>query len=414
MRAGCKAGPRWLVLCVALTTSCRTGSDGDPWAELYANDDDDASDDDDDDASDDDASDDDNGSPSKDDDLDDADSVNDDASNDSSDAGIDDTSDDVTVDDDVTADDDDPLPGDDTTCTRNTEICDNIDNDCDDKVDEGFTCLPDPGVLVGAEPFTGGVYFDGTTSPGQASADAIQRFWPTVEEGYINGFGIYDNLFRFRRTDWQLFMRDNQGVHGTVDGYLPTPNCTSSPIRFDFDATSAFYYICDGSLYREDQLIASDALDLLGVTDDGRAVGVHRNLGLGHWQDGVFILSSLEIPSSGPDLETATVQGNVLVFPYIRGTEIAVLKFDAASEWSVMKLQPIGANQLGAHLVATPDGSIFMTHWDPDKSAGSFLRILHYTPEGEEVVAWHPTQAVDIKEPGPLFAGPLDPALILR
>lgn len=428
---------RKAALLLLVLAGCRTGSDGDPWAHLYSAEDDALGDDDvtdddapdadedrsDDDASDDDVSDDDAPSAPTDDDVTPV-PVNDDDVADDDTAADDDVPEpmgDDAADDDTAADDDVPDPmGDDDgadddvsepQCEPSNEVCDDADNDCDEYVDEGFVCPPEPGV-VGAVPYEGGVYFEGTTVPGSASATALQRFWPSVADSYIDGFDSYDDRFKIRRSDNQLFFTNREELHGAIDGVVPIEPCSTAPTSWDFDAEGVLAYSCGFGLFRAGEELATDG-GIFGVTDDGRVVGGTSEFGWGHWQDGVFTPADFDFGTAFLRGYPPVFHGNIGVVPLlVDDAEIAVLKFDEESHWSLMRRMPVVEEQLGAHALAIPDGTIFMQQWDPD--GNQQLRIVAYLPDGSEVVAWHESDGGAVQEVFSLFPGPLDPADILH
>lgn len=293
-------------------------------------------------------------------------------------------------------------------CTRSNEVCDGEDNDCNGEIDDGHVC-PSDGSITGARPFDGGVYFVGTTSEGSAGATAIQRFWPTLHESYIGGFGSYDDDFVLRQSDWQLFYLDTSKLYGRVAGEVPIPDCSATMIaHYDFDASNTLYYRCPTGLFRgAGELVTRDGGRLLGVTEDGR-VAVTRDGRFGH---------------IGPDLQThfsdLLVRGT-LVFQSSRGVgdsvlavffrdvpepEQVIIRFDEQSEWSVMRRIPTALKS--PYAVALPDGTLFLESSD---------RIIGFMPDGTERVVWDEADAEDVRMHAGtgLFIGPLDPAEILH
>lgn len=75
-----------------------------------------------------------------------------------------------------------------------------------------------------------------------------------------------------------------------------------------------------------------------------------------------------------------------------------------------MRRQPVVAEQLGAHILAISDGTIFMAQWDPDDR--DTLRILAYLPDGSERVAWHEADGGAVHEVFALLSGRLEPGEI--
>lgn len=427
----------WLF--VLLLSTCRSGSDGDPWEHLYAEDGDEPTEGS---ATDDDVTDDDAPTPPAGSSVPGADDATDDAlSDEATDAEDEDASDDALSDDDVTDDvatDDttsvptdrdsegDPVdvditdpedPSDvedtdmgETECVVSTERCDGIDNDCDERVDEGFVCPPEPGV-VGAVPYEGGVYLEGTTISGSASSTALQRFWPGVEESYIDGFDSYDDRFRIRRSDNQLFFTNRMELHGAIDGVVLLEPCLGAPSSWDFDADGVISYSCGSGIFRAGQQLASSG-GIFGVTDDGRVVGA-GDLGWGHWQGTEFTPADLEFGSARIRGGTPTFYGNVAAFPLlVNDSEIAVVKFDEQSRWTLMRRQPVVADELGSNFLAIPDGTIFMSQWDPNDR--EHQRIIAYLPDGSQAVAWHQADGGPIKNLFSLFPGPLNSEDILH
>jgi hypothetical protein len=294
------------------------------------------------------------------------------------------------------------------------ESCDQRDNNCDGNIDEGYVCPPEPGV-VGALPFAGGVYLVGTTAKGQAGATALQRFWPSVDPTYINGFGNYDDDFSVRRSDTQLFFADLDGVVGRIDGRVQMPECLQFAVsRYDFDANETLYYVCRGELLRgQAEPVVTEVTELVGVTDDGRAVVVRSGEGLGHWaQASGFVPLDLQIFGT-LSYVASSVQGNTVVAAFARQleeSEVIVLKLDESSNWSVMRR--VAVEPFAGTWEVLVDGTLMLHQVDPEDTR--YRRIVALLPDGTEQIAWREAESTEVVIHGSssMFTGPLEPGVL--
>ncbi len=400
---------------VSFAVGCRTGADGDPWANDESvrsggeRDDDGARDDERGDLSDDsEPSDTDEPVP---DDAESGERDDESAADDESDEGDGSNGGDDVTDGDSSDDDSDSITDDaQPECEPSAEICDELDNDCDDEVDEGYICPADETIL-NPTPFDGGVYFVGTTAEGVAGAMALQRFWPSLHDSYVEGFGSSDRDLSLRRSDWQLFFRDTSKVYGRLDGEVPITGCSATKLtHYEFDASNTLHYQCGGTLYRGDGELVSDAgARLLGVTDDGR-MAVHLSGGaFGFFDvDGELYVSDLFV-SGSLSYESSRGVGDGVLAVYARSVpepEQVVFEFDENSEWTVKRRIPTDLSPT-SEVVALPDGTLFLVNAE---------RIVGFMPDGTERVVWEETDDKVVRMHGErdLFVGPLGPDSILQ
>jgi hypothetical protein len=304
------------------------------------------------------------------------------------------------------------------------EFCDGVDNDCNGSVDEGEVC-PDAAVL-GATPFTGGVYLEGTTAEGSCNATALQRFWPAQATSYASGFDCYSRWYRFRRSDGAIYYHATfsgirRDVASGADPVVPTPPCQDQVgVYFDFDGAGALHYQCADTVRRGDGvLVASSVLALAATLDDGRLV-VTR----GSPQGTVFAVlgaSGNEVSrlspfaafagtmTAAPGLTTAS--GNRAYVAYQReyagGTkkEIVVFRVDESSAWSKVRRAEVPA--FGLTQLVLPDGTVFVRERDP-ASANFEERIVAFPPSGGSQVVWREAEQTVVRAHigSGMFAGP--------
>jgi hypothetical protein len=162
-------------------------------------------------------------------------------------------------------------------CVPTTEICNQIDDDCNGAADDHFACPDD--TVENTKPFSRGVYLQGRLSS-QCTDSVLLRFWPTLAGTPLRGFGCYTNWYLFRKSDEVLFYSDGGRPHqnGTGSSWeddlrLETPPCSSGGSRFGFDEARTLHYTCADLLYRGDgELIAGSVDGIVGVLDDGRII----------------------------------------------------------------------------------------------------------------------------------------------
>ncbi len=397
-----------MLLGIVGLASCRTGADGDPWETLYSNhdktSDDETSDDEtsDDETSDDETSDDETSGEREEEPDDDV------GPSELADGGGPPGSGSETEPADVP-------PAVDSRCAMEKELCNGVDDNCNGEVDEAFACPTEDDGVTGGAPFEGGIYFLGEASTGGSNREAIQRFWPSVSDDYVTGFGPFPRRFRFRRSDWQLFYLGDQALRGQVDGPLETPGCSVSDITaFDFDAANTPYYFCDNVLRRgAGEVIAEDVRRLLGVTDDGRVLAETLSGVRGHYQDGEFHPEDIEISGATPYVTTTVHQDRAVIVAFrddeVVEWEIMLVLFDEQSHWSVLRRIP--TEQTGGGWIGLSDGTLVLSQTDPETPG---RRILALPPDGSEQVVWREADATEVTFGGGFLLGPRDPADILR
>lgn len=204
------------------------------------------------------------------------------------------------------------------------EACNATDEDCDGKTDEGEIC-PDP-TVANTLPFNGGVWYTNSTST--CGAVKLLQFWPTFDTSfYYSGFDCYARWWYFRPTDFDIFYGATfSGIwhhhEGTADELLPTPPCEAGT-PFGFDASDRFYYRCQTSLRRDSgELIDNDISQIVAVLADGRVL-VQRNAVLVMIdEDGTdlatFAPAQTYAGTLSLDVTATTVSGNNVFLLYSR------------------------------------------------------------------------------------------------
>jgi hypothetical protein len=287
---------------------------------------------------------------------------------------------------------------------------------------------------AGAIPFTGGVYFVGSRSPGACGGDVLERFWPTRATNYYTGFGCNALWYQFRPTDEQLVYQDlSKGLlidgAGNADTLVPTPPCGDSinalNVDFGYDGQGRLYYQCSNTLLRDNGESLVDDIDSLnGVLADGRTIVTRA----------IANASTGRFEVLGPDgttvsvLDAATALGG-LVFPVGNATiagndgyviiehmpdylnspamELVVYHLNAASQWNMVRRFP-STDTLTCTLVIS-DGTVFVREQASPTSGDR--HVIAYPPGSEtpiEVLREGDSPVIDIDNGCQMLVGPHD------
>lgn len=261
---------------------------------------------------------------------------------------------------------------------------------------------------AGTIPFSGGVYFVGSLSPGACGADALERFWPTRATVYYTGFGCNANWFQFRATDEQLTYDDlSMGIRidgaGNADPVVPTPPCGDSIMRrYGYDGQGTLYYQCSNTLLRGNgQTYTTDIVSLSGVLADGRVI-VERPIATpsgGQFQvvapDGstASVLDADGVLggffAAPVDATTTTGNDGFVVVSHqadqnVPATEMVVFHLDPASRWSLVRRFPSSDTLTGVLVIS--DGTVFVQEEVPTTGDEHIVAYLPGSTTPVEVV----------------------------
>jgi hypothetical protein len=302
------------------------------------------------------------------------------------------------------------------------ETCDSLDNDCDGLKDEGYVC-PDETVHY-IVPFTRGVYLQGTTDDTQCGNDALQQFWPVLDDYYYEGFDCDAEWYLFRRTDNQIFYSANGIFQNTATGDDPdtplgtTPCGDTAGDQFDFDADNDFHYQCSDTIRRGGTLVSSPITRVIGVLDDGRIIAT-RNAAFPLDSQFVVFDAGGTLVSAFPEADSiagtaipgraAVVMGNAayltLTRTYDSQDAIMVFRLDATSAFQFVR--QVTVDDFGTSVIASPEGTVLVRRVDPD--ASPFEQIIAYMADGTDFVVWSEADAETVTSgngsqllPGPL------------
>jgi hypothetical protein len=274
-------------------------------------------------------------------------------------------------------------------------------------------------------PFTGGVYFHGTTVQATSGYDALERFWPTRATSYYTGFEDTAQYFAFRPTDYQLYyLAAFTGLHiddspTKVDTLVPTPPCTDAAgvnsVDFvqrslGFNGTGGLYYECNGHFMRDGVEVGNGFGVIGGVLADGRVITVDavtsNYVVKSERGDTVSLLAPEPSDLLFPLVAGTTVQGNDGFVLYTRDEkEYVVYRVDAQSQW--LFVRRVTARYSGTAFQALSDGTILVLDYE---AASPDTLIRAFLPDGSERVVWREADSPVVHEHGgpQLFVGPLE------
>lgn len=305
-------------------------------------------------------------------------------------------------------------------CVPDPEWCDGLDNDCSGVVDDHFACHDDEVHATFTKPYAGGIYLTGIGLDGGSSARALQQFWPRLSPAYLHDFNTYADKFRFRRSDGELFYSATfSGVmHATPGKDTPEPSLCGGKSglarsAFDFSAENTLYYLCQSSLFRGNEQLVSDGIDLIaGVFDDGRSL-VTRKLDndtyvysvigsdgeeLNRFPPPGFYTGRLQVAPYGTSLD-GDLAYTLLVRTYDQvTTELLLYAIDEQSTFRLVRRRIVPS--LGFTQLALSDGSIFV-------SDAAFVRA--YLPDNTERVAYRATEGILVRAEDTQFRAQLVP-----
>jgi hypothetical protein len=310
-------------------------------------------------------------------------------------------------------------------CVPDPEWCDGVDNDCNGVVDDHFACHDDAVHDTFTKPYAGGIYLTGIGLDGGGSARALQQFWPRLSPAYLHEFDAYADKFRFRRSDGELFYSATfSGVmHATPGKDTPDVSLcggTGGLVRpgFDFSSENTLYYQCQSSLFRGNEQLVADGIDVIaGVFDDGRSL-VTRRLDsesyvysviasdgeeLNRFPPAEFYTGRLQVVPYGSSFD-GDVAYTLLIRTYDQvTTELLLYAIDEQSIFRLVRRRIVPS--LGFTQLALSDGRIFV-------SDAAFVRA--YLPDNSERVEYRATEGILVRAettlsraqlvPGPLAA----------
>lgn len=295
------------------------------------------------------------------------------------------------------------------------ELCDGRDNDCDGIADEGHVC-PDDSIHF-TEPFAGGVWFRGTLTEGLGGQDAVQRFWPSVTDGYHRIYDSYVSRVLFRQSDGALYFSSSSGLHEASPGEptLPTLPCVNGP--FGFDDLNRAYYVCGETLFRDGMPLLASISWLEAVLPSGRSIVVRPDL-----RNATFLLldvdgtelSRLSFPDWSGTFSALTASSSVqgerawlMVAREIDPVEYVVVRVDGnTGAWDVVRR--LRSTPLGPYRIALPNGHVLFDR--QDAFASSTYEFVDLPPDGPPRVVWREADAPEVRLHGAtqFIAGPLE------
>lgn len=308
-----------------------------------------------------------------------------------------------------------------------TEWCDGNDNDCDGLIDNGHVC-PDA-TVQNTTPFSGNAYLVGTTQEGLSGRDALQAFWPTLQETYFTGFQSHSRRYVFRPDNDQIhYSATFTGILADVDGLpdqiIETPPCYDRMgYEFGFDGDGTIHYRCDQTLRRSNgELVAQDVGYVTAVLGDGRTIVV-RDPDFIEWNQWYSVIDADgdEVARLDPREEfvgqieplpqgaSVSEDGTEAFVLFERtwgqvGQELIAFRLTAENEWQLVRRVPV--ERFGFSLVL-PNGNVFVREtFSPED--GNEHRIIGYLADGTNTVVWREAEATDVRAHGhtQLLAGP--------
>lgn len=306
------------------------------------------------------------------------------------------------------------------TCFPSQELCDQLDNDCDGQVDEGFPCVDDT-VHNTAKP-TRAAYLVAGANYTQCGEHSLLQVWPVFDGDPIKVKECDAQTYRFRRSDEAIFYSAGpfSGIWRASGGVDPiaqaTPGCDDDDLgeSFDFDGAGVLHYRCRDVLYRGDQQILAGSIGAIaGVLDDGRSI-VLRAGDAGGTQLAVVDSSGQELSRfPPPDFYTAdptyqfypyasstTVEGNSAYVALRRRyglggeesrSEVVVYKLDEASIWRFVRRVEMDIGGTYTPVVFA-DGTVASLE-DDLVSPGYGSRFVVHLPDNTTKVVWRESEA---------------------
>jgi hypothetical protein len=312
-------------------------------------------------------------------------------------------------------------------CVPEPEVCNQTDDDCNGVADDHFAC-PDP-TVSNTTAFVGGVYFAGAEGASYGDT-ALQQFWPHFRLPYYIGFGGYDRVFVFRRSDDALFYSDavrgivkNGSGAATDDDELQlTPPCGKSVgSDFGFDASGTLHYRCADTLRRDNgELVARAVSNLAGVIGDGRTI-VTRNDGgsvtyavlsaegeeLSHFPPRDFFTGTMT-PLFGATTVTDATAYVALARRYENQDEIVGYQVDSASTFRFVRRVVVA--RLGHSQLFLSDGTVMVEEYDgTGRPGGSLIRA--FLADNTNRIVWRDAEAIFVQSGArhQLLVGPHQP-----
>ncbi len=313
------------------------------------------------------------------------------------------------------------------TCLPKQELCDQLDNDCDGVVDNGFPCRDD--TLLNTATPTQAAYV-AANSITQCADGSLHQVWPTSSPAAVPFRECDADVYRIRRTDEKIFYGAGlpHGIFGASANadplLLPTPPCDDQSHNafdldhvIDFDARGVLHYRCKNALFRgAGELVAGSVFALAGVLDDGRSIVVRGMDGNGSGSQYAVISKTGEelsrFPPPGmfvgnptvtgalPLSEATSIEGDVAYVALGRRyypdgetsrSEVMIYEVDAYSIWRFVRRLEANWNA-GDPLVVFADGTLLLLTADPD-SQSSQQRLVEYLPNNTTRTAWRESSA---------------------
>jgi hypothetical protein len=295
-------------------------------------------------------------------------------------------------------------------CVPRTELCNQLDDDCNGVADDHFACPDD--TVANTKPFSRAVYLQGRLSA-VCTDGALQRFWPTLGTP-LRGFGCSTDFWLFRKSDEALFYsyygrphRNGAGTGEDDDVQLPTPPCSlGGGTRFGFDETKTLHYQCDDVLYRGDGELIAGSIErngIVGVLDDGRIVVLRE----GPTLDPHYVVLNpqgrelMRFPPSGLFTGTiialpraTTLDGNTAYLALRRDyggvREYVAYALDEGSNLRLVRRLVLADAVYATHIV--PDGTFFFSRYD---SANGYVISAHFADNTNQIV-WRAADSPEI------------------
>ncbi|HVY31513.1 MAG TPA: hypothetical protein VHB79_33395 [Polyangiaceae bacterium] len=304
-------------------------------------------------------------------------------------------------------------------CVPKTEICNQVDDDCDGLVDEHFVCRDS--TVKNTRPYSRGVYLKASTSS-TCGSDVAQRFWPTLDQNHVNGLDC-SNEYWFADFDDRLYRQLGTRVYrknSVGETKLSVPPCGS---RFGFDQEGVVYYVCGHDLLRGDgEILTGSIASAVAVLNDGRTIVTRRGP--------VATTQYVVLDRDGNELVRfppyGMFSGSVGIAPlasstagdaaYVAINRTYVETVTQVSEVMVYEIDPDSVFRLVRRVVVPSlpirqlvisDGTVFVL------STGGATNITAYHPDNTNSVVWHSADSPFFNLPsfGELMAGPLTPVL---